>query len=189
MKKEKKRFYGKGKVKNELRSPSPTETGVMRAWLVEQVFFLVLPLELLDNYVRVVCSDVLGVILDDYREYSVIRIPRNGIIPEGSERLGYGIYLTKERGVGVPVGHLLAYVKGNSFLRQGDAFAISARANIDSDRAEEVCEMVADFFRRKLCRKHASQKREPVVPMWRNTAPVNYYNVDASSGATVNIGR
>ena len=184
-----KRFYGKGKMKKGLRTPSPTEVGVMKSWLMEQIYMLVLPVELLDAYIKTACSDELSSVLDKYKNYNVVRIPRNGIIPEDAERLSYDLYLTRERGVGIPVGHILAYAKGNNFLRQSDTFAISARADIGSERVEETCEIIADYFRRKLCQKHASEKREPVVPTWRYAAPITYYNVDASSGATVNIGR
>ena len=171
-----------------LRSPDPTEVGTMLSWFVQIVYYTVFPRELIGSCLKDACSEELKRFLrKKYKGYHIINTAKIGFIPQEAERLEYNLYLTKEN-VGIPLETFLAYAKGGNFVRQSDARTINARVGIESDQIAETCNLVAEYFRNKVCRAHQEQEREPEIATTRYDAPISYhYHVEASSGATVNI--
>lgn len=186
--KEKDRKHGVASDKViKLRTPDPTEVGAMMAWLVWTVYYTVFPRELIGSHLRDACSEELKKLLrKTYEGYRIVNADKVRFIPHKAKRLDYSLYITKDN-VGIELEAFLAYAKGGNFVRQSDALAIATRAGIEPDQIAETCNLVAEYFRNKLCRKHQAQDCEPEIAITRCDAPTYNYHVEASSGATVNI--
>ena len=185
--KNKRGFASKKKV-GKLRIPKPEEVGLMWVWLTSKVYDLLSPVVYVESeYCKEQrANELKNIVRKTYSNHRILNTAKAGFVPEDAEWVSYPLCLTKDD-VGVPLETFLAYAKGRKYLTKSDAEAISDRAYIESSQIEDVCREIANFLRNKVCLMHETQDRTPEVRFYG--ALTNYYHVDASSGATVNIGR